>query len=320
MVYSGTDLQSGDQVAMKLTHVREDYEALEDERDKYKVLSGGVGIPHVLWFGQECEYFVLVHELLGPSLEDLFNYCDRKFSLKTVLLIADQTISRIEYLHSKDVLHRDIKPDNFLTGVGRKGNIIYTIDFGLAKEHWLAQQDSRYEKHNLFCGTTRYASINNHNGHEQSWRDDLESLGYVLVYFARGSLPWQGLKATTDKEKQELVKNTKISLPAEKLCDGLPDAFVKYINYTRSLAFEDKPDYAYLRRLFRRLFSSEGFKHDNIFDWTVKLFNENHGPKKAVPTVPQTRGPKGGRRKTPNVRGILKQGRQPKPKPPRSPR
>ncbi|RMD44045.1 hypothetical protein DV735_g1156, partial [Chaetothyriales sp. CBS 134920] len=231
---------------MKLTHLREDYQALEDERDKYKALSGGVGIPHVLWFGQECDYFVLVHELLGPSLEDLFNYCDQKFSLKTVLLIADQTISRIEYIHSKDILHRDIKPANFLMGV-----------------------DSRYEKH-PFCGTTRYASINNHNGQEQSWRDDLESLGYVLVYFARGSLPWQGLKATTDKEKQELVKNMKISLPAEKLCDSLPDAFAKYIHYTRSLGFKDKPDYAYLRRLFRRLFRSEGFKHDSIFDWTCR--------------------------------------------------
>ncbi|KAI3397778.1 hypothetical protein diail_10432 [Diaporthe ilicicola] len=216
---------------MKLTHERDDYQALEDERDKYKALSGGVGIPHVLWFGQECEYFVLAHELLGPSLEDLFNYCDRKFSLKTVLLIADQTVSRIQYIHSKDILHRDITPSNFLMGL------------------------------------------------EQSWGDDLESLGYVLVYFARGSLPWQSLKATTDKEKQELVKNMKISLPAEKLCDGLPDAFAKYINYTRSLGFKDKPDYAYLRRLFRRLFSSEGFKHDSIFDWTVKLFNENYDPK-----------------------------------------
>lgn len=131
-------------------------------------------------------------------------------------------------------------------------------------------------------------------------------------------MPWQGLKATTDKEKQELVKNMKINLPAEKLCDGLPDAFAKYINYTRSLGFEDKPDYAYLRRLFRRLFSSEGFKHDSIFDWTVKLFNENYGPKDST-AVPQTRGPKGGRRNTLNVRGILKQGRQSKLKLPRPP-
>ncbi|KUI73171.1 Casein kinase I isoform delta [Cytospora mali] len=285
IVYSGIDLQSGEEVALKLTHADGETRALQDEQDTYKALSGGRGIPQVFWFGPECEYYVLVHELLGPSLEDLFNYCGRKFSLKTVLLIADQTISRIEFIHSKGFLHRDIKPDNFLMGVGTKGNIIYAIDFGLAKEYWLAEQHSRYEKH-PFCGTSRYASINNHNGQEQSWRDDLESLGYVLIYFALGSLPWQGLEATTDKEEQEkeLVKNKKMSLSAEELCKDLPDAFPKYINYMRSLRFEDKPDYTYVRRLFRQLFISRGYKHDNIFDWTERRFNEIHGLKQAEQT------------------------------------
>ncbi|KAL7814204.1 casein kinase 1, delta subunit [Trichoderma aethiopicum] len=312
MVYSGVDLQSGTEVALKLTHIRDEHEALEGENQAYVALAGGVGIPHVLWFGQECEYHVLVHELLGPSLEDLFNYCDRRFSLKTVLLIADQAISRIEYIHSKDLLHRDIKPSNFLMGVGRRGNIIYAIDFGLAKEHWLIHQESRYGK-NPFYGTTRYASINSHNGEEQSWRDDLESLGYALIYFALGSLPWQGLKAATDKERGELVKDMKTSLSAEKLCVGLPDAFAQYIDYTRALRFEDKPNYAHLRQLFRRLFQSEGFKYDNVFDWTVKRFNEIHGLKGGT-AVPQPRGPKGGRRNTPHVRGALKRSRQLRPK------
>ncbi|KAH0496709.1 hypothetical protein TgHK011_004058 [Trichoderma gracile] len=312
MVYSGTDLVSGTEVALKLTHMEDDCEALKDENDTYEALAGGVGIPHVLWFGQECEYYVLVHELLGPSLEDLFNYCDQKFSLKTVLLIAEQVISRVEYIHSKGVLHRDIKPNNLLMGVGRRGNIIYAIDFGLAKEHWLAERDNRYENH-PFCGTTRYASINNHNGQEQSWRDDLESLGYVLVYFALGSLPWQGLKAATDKEKHELVKHMKTSLSAEELCAGLPDAFAKYIDYTRSLRFEDKPNYAHLRQLFRRVFQSKGFKYDNIFDWTEKRFNEVHGLKDSD-SEPQPPAPKGGRRNMRNSRGVLKRGRQLRPK------
>ncbi|KAL6884276.1 casein kinase 1, delta subunit [Trichoderma longibrachiatum] len=282
MVYSEVDLQSGTEVALKLTHTNDDYDALKGENYTYEVLAGGVGIPHVMWFGEECEYYVLVHELLGPSLEDLFDYCDQKFSLKTVLLIADQAISRIEYIHSKNVLHRDVKPSNFLMGVGRRGNILYAIDF------------------------------------EQSWRDDLESLGYVLVFFALGSLPWQGLKATTDQKKQELVKHMKTSLSAEELCAGLPDAFAKYIDYTRSLRFEDKPNYAHLRQRFRRVFRSKGYKYDNIFDWTVKSFNEIHGLKDDT-AVPQTRRPKGGRRKTPNVRGTLKRGRQPKSKLPVSP-
>jgi casein kinase 1 delta/casein kinase I family protein HRR25 len=114
------------------------------------------------------------------------------------------------------------------------------------------------------------------NAHEeQSWGDDLESLGYVFVYLARGSLPWQGLKVATDDEKDVRIKEMKESLSAEALCDGfLPGEFVTYINYARGLAFDDKPDYSYLRELFRRLFLAEGFKYDHVFDWTEKRFKE----------------------------------------------
>ncbi|KID72415.1 Casein kinase I hhp1 [Metarhizium brunneum] len=231
-------------------------------------------MPKFLWFGQECDYFALIHELLGPSLEDLLNYCDRSFSLKTILLIADQAISRIEYIHSKGLLHRDIKPDNFLLGVGKRGNILYTIDFGLAKEFRDAEHYPTLEGR-VLCGLLDTpASTTIMDAVEQSWSDDLESLGYVLLYFARGSLPWQGIKAATDKEKLERVKNYKKTLSVEELCSGLPEEFSTYINYTRSLGFQDKPNYAYLRRLFRRLFTSKGFNYDNVFDWTEKRFYE----------------------------------------------
>ncbi|KAK2592414.1 hypothetical protein QQS21_009897 [Conoideocrella luteorostrata] len=274
MVYSGTDLQTEEKVALKLTHVRDDRRPLEGEKETYDALAGGLGIPKVHWFGQECDYYVLACDLLGPSLEDLLNYCDRTLSLKTIILIADQAISRIEYIHSKGYLHRDIKPENFLMGVGRQGNILYTIDFGLAKEHQLAEGDRKYKGRPL-GGTARYASINNHNGCEQSWGDDLESLGYVLLYFVRGSLPWQGLKAATGEEKNKMIKEKKESLSGEQLCEGhLPDEFAEYINYTRSLNFDDKPDYAYLRGLLHRLFISRGFSYDNVFDWTEKRFYE----------------------------------------------
>jgi casein kinase 1 delta/casein kinase I family protein HRR25 len=311
---AGTDLQSNGEVAIKLAYVRNGSYVLQGEADTYKALAGGVGIPRVLWFGQECDFYVLVQEALGPSLEDLFNYCNRRFSLKTILLLADQAITRIEYIHSKGFLHRDIKPDNFLMGVGKQGNILYTIDFGLAKEHSLAKEHRQYE-HRFLGGTIRYASIKNHleqgryllratlpfslltSRTEQSWGDDLESLGYIFVYLARGSLPWQGLKASTEKEKNDLIKERKMNLSGEALCEGiLPGEFATYINYTRSLGFEDKPDYAYLRRLFRRLFTAKVFKYDNIFDWTEKRFHEIHGtvnpPEPPTPTGLQKRKPR----------------------------
>ncbi|KAI1436284.1 casein kinase I isoform delta [Xylaria sp. CBS 124048] len=276
LVYMGTDTRSGKQVALKLTHIRDDPVPLANEAETYEALAGAVGIPQVHWYGQECEYYVLVQELLGPSLEDLFNYCGRLFSLKTVLLIADQAIARLKAIHARGFLHRDIKPDNFVMGVGRRGNTVYAIDFGLAKEFSLAESH-RLDRARTFGGTRRYASINNHNKHEQSFRDDMESLGYVFLYFLRGSLPWQGIKATTEGERDEMIKERKMRISAEALCRDLPDEFATYLNYTRSLRFEDKPDYAYLRRLFHRLFVSERFTYDYVFDWTEKRFYEMHG-------------------------------------------
>ncbi|KAJ6306472.1 hypothetical protein OIU78_021731 [Salix suchowensis] len=229
------------------------------------------GIPHLKWFGVETDYNVMVIDLLGPSLEDLFNYCNRKLTLKTVLMLADQLINRVEYMHSRGFLHRDIKPDNFLMGLGRKANQVYVIDFGLAKKYRDLQTHKHipYRENKNLTGTARYASVNTHLGVEQSRRDDLESLGYVLMYFLRGSLPWQGLKAGTKKQKYDKISEKKVSTPVELLCKSHPSEFVSYFHYCRSLRFEDKPDYSYLKRLFRDLFIREGYQFDYVFDWTV---------------------------------------------------
>lgn len=273
-IYLGTNISTGEEVAIKLECVKNKHPQLHIEAKFYKMMQGGVGIPAIKWCGTEGDYNVLVMELLGPSLEDLFNYCNRKFSIKTVLLLADQMISRIEYVHSKNFIHRDIKPDNFLMGLARKGNLVYIIDFGLAKKYRdpRTHQHIPYRENKNLTGTARYASINTHLGIEQSRRDDLESLGYVLMYFNFGSLPWQGLKAATKKQKYERISEKKMSTPIEVLCKGFPSEFSTYLNNCRSLRFDDKPDYSYLRQLFRNLFHTQGYVYDYIFDWNLLKF------------------------------------------------
>ncbi|KAF8083552.1 hypothetical protein N665_0766s0012 [Sinapis alba] len=186
------------------------------ESKLYKVLQGGTGVPNVKWYSVEGDYNVLVIDLLGPSLEDLFNFCN-------------QMINRIEFVHQKSFLHRDIKPDNFLMGLGRRANQVYIIDFP--------------------CRASIVVCIT-----EQSRRDDLESLGFVLMYFLKGSVfslayPIK-LKAGNKKQKYERISEKKVATSIESSCQGYPSEFASYFHYCRSLRFDDKPDYAYLKRLF----------------------------------------------------------------------
>jgi len=270
-LYLGVNIQSGEEVAIKLESVKSRHPQLHYESKLYMLLQGGTGIPHLKWFGVEGEYNVMVIDLLGPSLEDLFNFCSRRFSLKTVLMLADQMIARVEYMHTRGFLHRDIKPDNFLMGLGRKASQVYVIDYGLAKKYRDLQTHKHipYRENKNLTGTARYASVNTHLGVEQSRRDDLESLGYVLMYFLRGSLPWQGLKAGTKKQKYDKISEKKMLTSIEALCKSYPSEFITYFHYCRSLRFEDKPDYSYLKKIFRDLFIREGYQHDYVFDWTV---------------------------------------------------
>merc|ERR1712232_579961 len=202
---------------------------------------------------------------------DLFGFCNRKFSLKTVLMLADQMVNRVEYVHAKNFIHRDIKPDNFLIGLGKKANQVHIIDFGLAKKYrdHKTQQHIPYREGKNLTGTARYASVNTHLGIEQSRRDDLEAIGHVLMYFNRGSLPWQGLKANTKKDKYEKIMEKKIATPIGVLCKHFPCEFVRYLEYCRNLRFEDRPDYALLRRLLKDLCFREGYQYDFVFDWTI---------------------------------------------------
>lgn len=292
-IYIGININTNEEVAVKLESMKTKHPQLIYESKIYRYLNISpngqpvVGIPKVRWFGQEGEYNVMTIDLLGPSLEDLFNFCHRRFSLKTVLMLADQMIQRIEYVHSRSFLHRDIKPDNFLMGLGKEANIVYIIDFGLAKKY----RDHKthvhipYRENKNLTGTARYASINTHLGIEQCRRDDLESLGFVLMYFNRGSLPWQGLRAATKKQKYQKISDRKVSTPINELCRNYPPEFATYLRYCRSLRFDDRPDYAYLRGLFRDLYLREGFADDSIFDWTLMKNNDGAAPSGNSPPV-----------------------------------
>jgi casein kinase 1 len=271
-IYLATNVQSNEEVAVKLENARSHHPQLMYEARIYKLLQGGTGIPDTHWFGVEGDFNILVMDLLGQSLEDLFTACNRRLNLKTVLMLADQMISRVEYIHTKNFIHRDIKPDNFLMGTGRKTNQVYVIDFGLAKRYRDPKtgQHIPYREGKNLTGTARYASISTHLGIEQSRRDDMEALGYVFMYFLRGSLPWQGLPANNKREKYERIMESKMSTTVDALCRGFPVEFTTYLNYSRGLRFEEKPDYSYLKRLFKDVMFREGHQYDFLYDWTLQ--------------------------------------------------
>ncbi|PIA91651.1 Casein kinase I hhp1 [Cercospora beticola] len=285
-IYLGTNIISGEEIAIKLESVKAKHPQLEYEARVYKSIAGGVGIPFVRWFGTECDYNAMVMDLLGPSLEDLFNFCNRNtFTPSHLFMYVSSSVYPSELscrtpqpdTITNHLVQRDIKPDNFVMGIGKRGNQVNVIDFGLAKKYRDPKTHFHipYRENKNLTGTARYASINTHLGVEQSRRDDIESLGYVFLYFCRGSLPWQGLKATTKKQKYDRIMEKKMTTPTEVLCRGFPNEFAIYLNYARSLRFDDKPDYSYLRKIFRDLFVREGFQYDYVFDWTVYKYQKN---------------------------------------------
>ena len=222
-------------------------------------------------YGYSGDYNILVMELMGKSLEDLFVVQpEKRFPLKTVCMLADQMLSILEFIHSKHIIHRDIKPDNFVMGLGANSKYLYLLDFGLAKKFRSSSTGIHYPMKNRkkLTGTARYASINALKGVEQSRRDDLEAVGYVLMYFLRGSLPWQGLPVKTKEDRYKKIMEKKLNTSAEELCAGYPSEFADYINYTRGLSYEKDPDYAYLRSLFKNVMKKNNYEFDYVYHWT----------------------------------------------------
>ena len=271
-IYAGYNKTTGEEVAIKMEDINAAQPQLIAEYKIYKYLQNGFGIPKVYECSKSKKNIIVIMELLGESLEKKLNKCNRKFSLLTVLMIGEQLVTRLEFIHSKNYLHRDIKPDNFLVGRGHKNNIIYAIDFGLAKKYKDPKTGLHipYRDGKNLTGTARYASTNTHLGMEQSRRDDIEALGYMLIYFLKGTLPWQGMVLKDPKRKYDKIKQLKYDIKLDVLCEGQPVELAKFIQYARDMKFEDKPDYNYLRGLIRKAAEKNGLQFDSSkFDWIV---------------------------------------------------
>jgi len=248
-VFLGTKIGTQKKVAIKIEKKSAKNQQLLSEAKVIKDLKGA-GIPKVYWHGIQGEYNCMVMQLLGDTLEKLLTKYDRKVPLKDLSLIAKQLIDRIEHIHEHNYIHRDIKPENFVMGLGKEHQKVYAIDFGLAKKYRdpVTKMHIRFSENHSLVGTARYSSINTHMGIQQSRRDDVESIIYLILYLMEGRLPWQGVRGKHDHERFYKMMNMKMKFTSQARFDGIPQEFINIIHYVQKIRFEEPPDYNYIRR------------------------------------------------------------------------
>ena len=259
----------GEYYALKMEDASQNYNLLEIEAAILQYLQGP-NIPKFESFGYNKAHNILVMQLLDKSLDDFF--CQLKsFSIKTTAMLGYQMINILKYIHDKHIIHRDIKPDNFAMGLNELNATLYIVDFGLAKKYRSSRtlKQLPLTKRKRLTGTARYASINALQGYEQSRRDDLESTGYVLMYFLRGNLPWQNIKTKTIDEKYQSILKIKKDTSSKELGKNFPSEFSEILDYFKKLEYEENPDYAMCCNKLLSVIEKEKLKFDYVYDWTT---------------------------------------------------
>ena len=263
------------EVAVKVISSDTSTDTIRKEINFSKQLQKITGFPTIYYTCVYDKKNIIVESLLGPSLDKLFKYCGRKFPLKTVCLIGKEIVKRLENMHEKGILHRDLKPNNLTWGnfnssynnISNYNSInnisnnldiktIFLIDFGLScsfLEGGLSYKHYKIKTNLSFVGTLRYASLNSHKGIRQSRRDDLESMIYILIYFLKGKLPWQDVKAKQKEERHKLISELKSKVTIESLCENLPSEFAELLTYVKNLEFDEKPIYSKFYAFFHNL-------------------------------------------------------------------
>mmetsp|Transcript_57414 Transcript_57414/g.166741 ORF Transcript_57414/g.166741 Transcript_57414/m.166741 type:complete len:344 (-) Transcript_57414:54-1085(-) len=272
VVYRATDHQTSRSVAVKVAHASKHRKRLEHEASIYRRLKDSPFSPRIVWDGLDGKgAFVIVMQLLGHALETVFGVCGKKFGLKTTLAIGEQLLAALEFVHAAGVVHRDLKPDNFLIGDSANAGTVYLVDFGLAAD-WVDRGTGShlgYKEDHGFVGNAMFCSRHAAGGIQQSRRDDLESLGYSLLYFLRGSLPWEHVMLMSDNESVRLrkMRERKESMVVAEVCRRFPQEITKYLNYARALRFEECPDCTFLRNLFAECYFSHDFEQEREPGW-----------------------------------------------------
>ena len=259
----------GEYYALKMEDISQDYDLLENEATIVNYLQGP-NIPKFKSYAKDKGYNILIMELLDTSLDNLLMKY-RKFSVKTTAMLGYQIIKILKYIHDKHIIHRDIKPDNFAMGRNEVNGTLYLIDFGLAKKFRSSRTLKQYPliKRKSLTGTARYASINALQGYEQSRRDDLESAGYVLMYFLRGDLPWQNIKIKGKKDKYARICNKKKEVSSQELCKNFPIEFAQILDYFKNLGYTEDPNYEMCCKKMVDVLENLKAKFDYIYDWTT---------------------------------------------------